>query len=203
MYLPLLVTSVVAVLWVLVLALLFLTCHFTTDCAYGCTRGMCNASNPCDVHEVMDLAQNACVESACAWFGGCVNGGVCVESGPDSGTCICPKEFSGVACERGPCDAEVSFGICSGHGVCYANAQGQTNSCTCEPDWTGPTCDIWIGATQQPAVFRITQRGRPSSQVYTRYGSTVYFDQPGKPRQQMICPGQKRVNGIEVSCDPV
>lgn len=120
------------------------------DCsATGCVNGICDlgANGPtCSCGSgwqgtSCDEPANACLTAT-----RCMNGGVCVPTGPGSFSCDCPAGFTGqtcqmtaVGCATRPCE----------QGSCTPGSGGSV-SCVCERGYTGAACDAEEDACAMP-----------------------------------------------------
>uniref|UniRef100_H3DGV7 Delta-like protein n=1 Tax=Tetraodon nigroviridis TaxID=99883 RepID=H3DGV7_TETNG len=70
----------------------------------------------------------------------CLNGGTCINTGPDKYQCTCAEGYSGANCERA--EHACLSGPCSNGGSCSETSQGY--ECQCAAGWSGPSCTIDI-----------------------------------------------------------
>uniref|UniRef100_A0A674NDB1 Delta-like protein n=1 Tax=Takifugu rubripes TaxID=31033 RepID=A0A674NDB1_TAKRU len=70
----------------------------------------------------------------------CLNGGTCINTGPDKYQCTCAEGYSGANCERA--EHACLSSPCSNGGSCSETSQGY--ECQCAPGWSGPSCTINI-----------------------------------------------------------
>uniref|UniRef100_A0A1A7Y6I2 Delta-like protein n=2 Tax=Iconisemion striatum TaxID=60296 RepID=A0A1A7Y6I2_9TELE len=70
----------------------------------------------------------------------CLNGGTCINTGPDKYQCTCADGYSGASCERA--EHACLSNPCSNGGSCSETSQGY--ECRCAPGWSGPSCTINI-----------------------------------------------------------
>ncbi|XP_049927339.1 protein jagged-1b [Epinephelus moara] len=68
----------------------------------------------------------------------CLNGGTCINTGPDKYQCTCAEGYSGANCERA--EHACLSNPCSNGGSCSETSQGY--ECQCAPGWSGPSCTI-------------------------------------------------------------
>uniref|UniRef100_A0A8C5I512 Delta-like protein n=1 Tax=Gouania willdenowi TaxID=441366 RepID=A0A8C5I512_GOUWI len=68
----------------------------------------------------------------------CMNGGTCINTGPDKYQCTCAEGYSGANCERA--EHACLSNPCSNGGRCSETSQGF--ECRCQPGWSGSSCDI-------------------------------------------------------------
>ncbi|XP_013861401.1 protein jagged-1b [Austrofundulus limnaeus] len=68
----------------------------------------------------------------------CLNGGTCINTGPDKYQCICAEGYSGTTCQRA--EHACLSNPCSNGGSCSETSQGY--ECQCAPGWSGPSCTI-------------------------------------------------------------
>ncbi|XP_075875032.1 protein jagged-1b [Nelusetta ayraudi] len=68
----------------------------------------------------------------------CLNGGTCINTGPDKYQCTCEEGYSGANCDRA--EHACLSNPCSNGGSCSETSQGY--ECQCAPGWSGPSCDI-------------------------------------------------------------
>uniref|UniRef100_A0A8D3DAQ3 Delta-like protein n=1 Tax=Scophthalmus maximus TaxID=52904 RepID=A0A8D3DAQ3_SCOMX len=68
----------------------------------------------------------------------CLNGGTCINTGPDKYQCTCADGYSGANCERA--EHACLSNPCSNGGSCSETAQGY--ECQCALGWSGPSCTI-------------------------------------------------------------
>uniref|UniRef100_A0A8C7ZF66 Delta-like protein n=1 Tax=Oryzias sinensis TaxID=183150 RepID=A0A8C7ZF66_9TELE len=70
----------------------------------------------------------------------CLNGGTCINTGPDKYQCTCAEGYSGANCERA--ERACLSNPCSNGGSCSETSQGY--ECRCAPGWSGPSCSTRI-----------------------------------------------------------
>uniref|UniRef100_A0A7N8XL17 Delta-like protein n=1 Tax=Mastacembelus armatus TaxID=205130 RepID=A0A7N8XL17_9TELE len=70
----------------------------------------------------------------------CLNGGTCINTGPDKYQCTCAEGYSGANCERA--EHACLSNPCSNGGSCSETSQGY--ECQCALGWSGPSCTINI-----------------------------------------------------------
>ncbi|KAF3708394.1 Protein jagged-1b [Channa argus] len=68
----------------------------------------------------------------------CLNGGTCINTGPDKYQCTCAEGYSGANCERA--EHACLSNPCSNGGSCSETSQGY--ECQCASGWSGPSCTI-------------------------------------------------------------
>uniref|UniRef100_A0A8C6SWK4 Delta-like protein n=1 Tax=Neogobius melanostomus TaxID=47308 RepID=A0A8C6SWK4_9GOBI len=68
----------------------------------------------------------------------CLNGGKCINTGPDKYQCTCAEGYSGANCERA--EHACLSNPCSNGGSCSETSQGY--ECQCAPGWSGDSCAI-------------------------------------------------------------
>ncbi|GLD56178.1 protein jagged-1 [Lates japonicus] len=68
----------------------------------------------------------------------CLNGGTCINTGPDKYQCTCAEGYSGANCERA--EHACLSNPCSNGGSCSETSQGY--ECQCALGWSGPSCTI-------------------------------------------------------------
>uniref|UniRef100_A0A672JH53 Delta-like protein n=1 Tax=Salarias fasciatus TaxID=181472 RepID=A0A672JH53_SALFA len=68
----------------------------------------------------------------------CLNGGTCINTGPDKYQCTCAEGYSGSNCERA--EHACLSNPCSNGGSCSETSQGY--ECQCALGWSGPSCSI-------------------------------------------------------------
>ncbi|KAK7901975.1 hypothetical protein WMY93_018744 [Mugilogobius chulae] len=68
----------------------------------------------------------------------CLNGGTCINTGPDKYQCTCAEGYSGANCERA--EHACLSNPCSNGGSCSETNQGY--ECQCAPGWSGESCSI-------------------------------------------------------------
>lgn len=108
----------------------------------GCIRALSTGS----VLEPVELIGEAlfgagiteCSSLPCGKYS-CENDGTCVDTGPDSFTCLCPAGFTGPVCEVSLCELSDP---CENNGVCYpASVNGTVElRCDCSLPYGGETC---------------------------------------------------------------
>ncbi|XP_037127128.1 protein jagged-1b [Syngnathus acus] len=70
----------------------------------------------------------------------CMNGGTCINTGPDKYQCSCVEGYSGANCERA--EHACLSNPCSNGGSCSETSHGY--ECHCVPGWSGPSCTLNI-----------------------------------------------------------
>ncbi|XP_061694021.1 protein jagged-1b [Syngnathoides biaculeatus] len=70
----------------------------------------------------------------------CMNGGTCINTGPDKYQCLCAEGYSGANCERA--EHACLSNPCSNGGSCSETSHGY--ECHCVPGWSGPSCTLNI-----------------------------------------------------------
>ncbi len=108
----------------------------------GCIRAFSTGSILQPVDPIGDALHGAgiteCSSLPCLKYT-CQNGGICMDSGPDSFICICPAGFTGPMCEVSLCELSSP---CENNGVCYATSLNGTVAlkCDCSLPYGGETC---------------------------------------------------------------
>uniref|UniRef100_A0A8C6MBV9 Delta-like protein n=1 Tax=Nothobranchius furzeri TaxID=105023 RepID=A0A8C6MBV9_NOTFU len=80
----------------------------------------------------------------------CLNGGTCINTGPDKYQCTCAEGYSGATCERA--EHACLSSPCSNGGSCSETSQGY--ECRCAPGWSGPSCTI--STESRPTASRLS-----------------------------------------------
>lgn len=125
----------------------------------GCIRALSTGS----VLEPVELIGEAlfgagiteCSSLPCGKYS-CENDGTCVDTGPDSFTCLCPAGFTGPVCEVSLCELSDP---CENNGVCYpASVSGTVElRCDCSLPYGGETCTQrkFISRSQKPLEIQV------------------------------------------------
>uniref|UniRef100_A0AAQ4R1H1 Delta-like protein n=1 Tax=Gasterosteus aculeatus aculeatus TaxID=481459 RepID=A0AAQ4R1H1_GASAC len=108
----------------------------------GCVHGTCGEPWQClcDTNWGGHLCDKDL--NYCGTHQPCLNGGTCINTGPDKYQCTCAEGYSGANCERGEtryaneCDSKP----CVNANSCRNLIGGYF--CECVPGWTGQNCDI-------------------------------------------------------------
>uniref|UniRef100_A0A8C4ISW7 Delta-like protein n=1 Tax=Dicentrarchus labrax TaxID=13489 RepID=A0A8C4ISW7_DICLA len=104
----------------------------------GCVHGTCGEPWQClcDTNWGGHLCDKDL--NYCGTHQPCLNGGTCINTGPDKYQCTCAEGYSGANCERDVDDC--SPNPCNHGGTCQDMVNGY--KCHCPSQWTGKTCLI-------------------------------------------------------------
>ncbi|XP_062137785.1 cubilin homolog [Drosophila sulfurigaster albostrigata] len=69
----------------------------------------------------------------------CLNGGVCLDRGPNNYTCLCPRGYRAPRCE--PLPNPCTSNPCQNNGRCSQTPAGDGFVCQCQPGYRGRLCD--------------------------------------------------------------
>uniref|UniRef100_A0A3B4ALP1 EGF-like domain-containing protein n=1 Tax=Periophthalmus magnuspinnatus TaxID=409849 RepID=A0A3B4ALP1_9GOBI len=103
----------------------------------SCIQGICICS---PAYKGVNCEQVDCIDPQCSGHGVCVRG-----------ECVCQAGWAGVSCEDPlpACQEQ-----CSGHGTYLPDS----DSCTCQPNWTGPDC--FTGKTFNKSIHGVCSEGQ-------------------------------------------
>uniref|UniRef100_G3NKR8 Delta-like protein n=1 Tax=Gasterosteus aculeatus aculeatus TaxID=481459 RepID=G3NKR8_GASAC len=104
----------------------------------GCVHGTCGEPWQClcDTNWGGHLCDKDL--NYCGTHQPCLNGGTCINTGPDKYQCTCAEGYSGANCERA--EHACLSNPCSNGGSCSETSQGY--ECQCAAGWSGPSCTI-------------------------------------------------------------
>uniref|UniRef100_A0A8C9YE75 Delta-like protein n=1 Tax=Sander lucioperca TaxID=283035 RepID=A0A8C9YE75_SANLU len=102
----------------------------------GCVHGTCGEPWQClcDTNWGGHLCDKDL--NYCGTHQPCLNGGTCINTGPDKYQCTCAEGYSGANCERA--EHACLSNPCSNGGSCSENSQGY--ECQCAPGWSEFFC---------------------------------------------------------------
>uniref|UniRef100_A0A667ZML7 Delta-like protein n=1 Tax=Myripristis murdjan TaxID=586833 RepID=A0A667ZML7_9TELE len=120
----------------------------------------------------------------------CLNGGTCINTGPDKYQCSCAEGYSGANCERA--EHACLSNPCSNGGSCAETSQGY--ECQCAPGWSGPSCTI--SKTNSICTHK---KKKKNLNLHTKY-KNIDECAPNPCNHGGTC--QDLVNGYKCHCPP-